>query len=242
MQIPLSIKPKLNQRILTPPLPMPTQPYGHPPFPLNPLHIPHRHLYARHAREIRQPHILHIPDLHISIRHAVRKFALADGPACVRRRGRHDEEAGVCAEEVREVLHECVAEALGEQEVGGWGLPREGHEDAVRARQSVHGHAVAGCAFGHDGHGVGHLALVEQWDGDVDEGVVELGDEVLESGVACFLDWGIGAVEPGFIDAEDFVARSGEGARRTEVRGGIVRGVGLGEDAVGNFEVGHVAC
>jgi hypothetical protein len=75
-------------------------------------------------------------------------------------------------------------------------LARHAHEDSVRRRELEDGSFVACGALCEDGHGVGELALVKQRDAYVDDLVAQLGLEVLQGGMACFLNWGVGAVEP----------------------------------------------
>ncbi len=82
-------------------------------------------------------------------------------------------------EEEGEVLHEEVAEALGEEEVGGGGLFADGDEDFVCGGEGGEG----GCCFfggdfGEDGYCVGELALREVGEVDVDYFVAGGGGEV----------------------------------------------------------------
>lgn len=91
-----------------------------------------------------------------------------DGPAGDGRGRRDDEEARVAAEEEGEVLHQAVAQLLGEQEIRGGRLFADGDEDlvgGVEAREVVD----ASAELGEDSDGVGQLALGEEGDGDVDD-------------------------------------------------------------------------
>lgn len=103
------------------------------------------------------------------------------------------------------MLHDEVAEALGKQPVRGGRVVPDTHEDLVSGRE-MSDLRRCGSAFSEDSYSVGELGFVEIGDIDIYGVVIVDVSQILQRGGAEVLDDGVGAVEPGFADAEELFA------------------------------------